>query len=113
MFLEANFLHTGRCVEKTLDEAAQKRGWPKAITVNNVAEFVPNMRDELIRVQDAREKSKAWRHDHNHHRPHGFRGHLTSSKFARKRLNQPLDSCCCSSLEVTGYEGDLGHDDCS
>ncbi|MGQ8880299.1 integrase core domain-containing protein [Delftia sp. NA_296.1] len=46
----------------------------------------------LITMQDARENLKAWQHDHNHHRPHGWLGYLTPSEFVKKRLDQQLES---------------------
>lgn len=33
--LETNFLLSGRCVGKALDEAARSRGWPRAITCDH------------------------------------------------------------------------------
>ena len=44
--VEANFWLTGRCVGKALDEAAQARGRPKAIAVNNGTEFTSKALDE-------------------------------------------------------------------
>lgn len=44
--LEANFRLTGRCVGKALDQAAEQRGWPRAITVDNGTEFTSRALDE-------------------------------------------------------------------
>lgn len=44
--LEANFLLTGRCVGKAMDEAAIERGWPQAIRVGNCTEFSSKALDE-------------------------------------------------------------------
>lgn len=42
---EANFRLTGRCVGQALDEAARRRGWPKAITVDNVLTLESSTKD--------------------------------------------------------------------
>jgi putative transposase len=44
--LEANFRLTGRCVGKALDAAAEVRGLPRAITVDNGTEFTSKALDE-------------------------------------------------------------------
>ena len=44
--LEANYRLTGRCVGQALDQAAWRRGWPKAITVDNGTEFTSKALDE-------------------------------------------------------------------
>jgi putative transposase len=40
---------------------------------------------QFVSLEDAREKIEAWRHDYNHHRPHGSLGHLTPSEFVAHR----------------------------
>ena len=90
---------------KALDEWAWRRGVkldytrPGKPTDNGLIEsFNGRLRDEFLNVnefvtmQDAREKLTAWKHDYNHHRPHGSLGHLTPSEFVRKRLDQPPGS---------------------
>ena len=49
--LEANFRLSGRCVAQALDEVARHRGWPKAITVDNVlnARGVPTSGNSIAR----------------------------------------------------------------
>lgn len=44
--LEANFRLTGRCVGQALDQAAARRGLPRAITVDNDTEFTSKALDE-------------------------------------------------------------------
>jgi len=43
-------------------------------------------------LQNAREKSKAWQDDDNHHRPHGSLGHLTPSEFVSSGSVQPKEA---------------------
>ena len=45
--LEVNFWLSGRCVAQALKEVARRRGWPKAITVENETEFTSKVLDEL------------------------------------------------------------------
>jgi len=40
--------------------------------------------NEFATLEDARRVLDAWRHDYNHHRPHGSLGHLTPIEFATK-----------------------------
>jgi transposase InsO family protein len=42
------------------------------------------------RYEEARAVLRSWRHDYNHHRPHGSLGHLTPSEFALK--GQKMDA---------------------
>ena len=48
------------------------------------------LRDEFLNVNEfatldeARAVLQAWRHDYNHHRPHGSLGRLTPAEFAVK-----------------------------
>jgi putative transposase len=46
VLLEANFRLSGRCVGQALDRAAQDRGLPKSITVDNGTEFTSKALDE-------------------------------------------------------------------
>jgi putative transposase len=55
-----------------------------------IESFNGRLRDECLNVNEfatldeAREILRSWRHDYNHHRPHGSLGHLTPSEFAIK-----------------------------
>ena len=55
-----------------------------------VESFNGRLRDECLNVNEfatldqAREVLAVWRHDYNHHRPHGSLGRLTPSEFATK-----------------------------
>jgi putative transposase len=73
VMLEANYRLSGRCVGQALDWAAQQRGLPRAITVDNGTEFTSKALD-------------------NHCRPHGSLGHLTPSEFATMRSGQPKEA---------------------
>ena len=91
---------------KALDEWAWRRGVkldytrPGKSTDNGLIEsFNGRLRDEFlsvnefIKMQDVREKLKAWQHGYNHHRPHNSLGHLTPSEFVKKRSDQQRESC--------------------
>jgi transposase InsO family protein len=64
--------------------------WTQAHKNQNgfIESFNGRLRDECLNVNEfatldqARELLRAWRHDYNHHRPHGSLGHLTPSEFA-------------------------------
>ena len=40
--------------------------------------------NEFATLDDVRAVLRSWRHDYNHHRPHGSLGRLTPSEFAAK-----------------------------
>lgn len=89
-------LPTHRPVRRVVKLAHTRPG--KSTDNGLIESFSGRLRDEFLNVnefiatQDAREKWKAWRYDHNHHRPHGLLGHLTPSEFVRKRSDQQLES---------------------
>lgn len=87
--------HGTEFTSKALDEWCYLRGVkldfirPGKPTENGFIEsFNGRLRDECLNVNEfatldqARELLRAWRHDYNHHRPHGSLGHLTPSEFA-------------------------------
>lgn len=89
---------------KALDEWAYRRGVkldftrPGKPTDNGLIEsFNGRLRDEFLNthefmsMDDLRQRLEAWRHDYNHHRPHGSLGHLTPNEFATMRPGQPAE----------------------
>lgn len=89
--------HGTEFTSKVLDEWCYLRGVkldfirPGKPTENGFIEsFNGRLRDECLNVNEfatldeVRAVLKAWRHDYNHHRPHGSLGHLTPSEFAIK-----------------------------
>ena len=86
---------------RALDEWAYRHGIkldftrPGKPTDNGLIEsFNGRLRDECLNVHefrsmdDVRQRLQAWRHDYNHHRPHGSLRHLTPSEFATMRSGQ-------------------------
>ena len=95
---------------KALDDWAYRRGVkldftrPGKPTDNGLIEsFNGRLRDEclntheFVSMDDLRVKLEAWRHDYNHHRPHGSLGHLTPGEFAKIRSGQPAEKRPASS----------------
>jgi len=89
--------HGTEFTSKALDEWCYLRGVkldfirPGKPTENGFIEsFNGRLRDECLNVNefatldDVRNVLRSWRHDYNHHRPHGSLGHLTPSEFAMK-----------------------------
>ena len=89
--------HGTEFTSKALDEWCYYRGVkldfirPGKPTENGFIEsFNGRLRDECLNVNEfatidqARTVLEAWRHDYNHHRPHGSLGNLTPSEFANK-----------------------------
>ena len=56
-----------------------------------IESFNGRLRDECLNVYSfesiahAQAVISTWRHDYNHHRPHGALGHLTPSEYAERR----------------------------
>jgi putative transposase len=95
--------HGTEFTSKVLDEWCYLRGVkldfirPGKPTENCFIEsFNGRLRDECLNVNEfatldqAREILGTWKHDYNHHRPHGSLGRLTPSEFAMK--GQKTDS---------------------
>jgi len=89
--------HGTEFTSKALDEWCYLRGVkldfirPGKPTENGFIEsFNGRLRDECLNVNefatldDVRAVLRSWRHDYNHHRPHGSLGRLTPSEFAMK-----------------------------
>lgn len=89
--------HGTEFTSKVLDEWCYLRGVkldfirPGKPTENGFIEsFNGRLRDECLNVNEfatldeVRAVLRSWRHDYNHHRPHGSLGHLTPSEFAMK-----------------------------
>lgn len=76
--LEANFRLTGRCVGKALDEAALERGWPKAITVDNVlnARGVPTSGNSIARRSCCADRQMTKSDEQNRRRGSAAQGRL-------------------------------------
>jgi len=61
-----------------------------AITFDHGTESASKALDECLNVNEfatldyVRNVLRSWRHDYNHHRPHGSLGRLTPSEFAAK-----------------------------
>jgi putative transposase len=55
-----------------------------------IESFNGRLRDECLNVfefstiEDAQSKIEAWRHDYNHHRPHGSISNLTPIEFIQQ-----------------------------
>ena len=55
-----------------------------------IESFNGRLRDECLNVYSFEDLAHAqqlidgWRHDYNHHRPHGALGHLTPSEYAER-----------------------------
>ena len=86
--------HGTEFTSKVLDEWCYLRGVkldfirPGKPTENGFIEsFNGRLRDEclnaneFVTIDHVRAVLEAWRHDYNHHRPHGSLGHLTPSEF--------------------------------
>lgn len=95
--------HGTEFTSKVLDEWCYLRAVkldfirPGKPTENGFIEsFNGRLRDECLNVnefatlEEARTVLRSWRHDYNHHRPHGSLGHLTPSEFAIK--GQKIDN---------------------
>jgi putative transposase len=93
--------HGTEFTSKALDEWCYVRGVkldfirPGKPTENAFIEsFNGRLRDECLNVNEfatidqVRIVLDGWRHDYNHHRPHGSLGHLTPSEFAIKGQKQ-------------------------
>ena len=89
--------HGTEFTSKVLDEWCYMRGVkldfirPGKPTENGMIEsFNGRLRDECLNanefasLDEARIILETWRHDYNHHRPHGSLGHLTPSEFAER-----------------------------
>ena len=86
-----------------LDEWACRRGVAldfirpgKPVENACIERFNGRLRDECLNVHScvdinhARQLLNTWRHDYNHQRPHGARGHLTPSEYVAR--NQQTDT---------------------
>jgi putative transposase len=69
-----DFIHPGKPVENAHIESFNGRLRDECLNVH-----------QFISLADAQAKIEAWRHDYNHHRPHGSLGHLTPSEFLTQR----------------------------
>jgi putative transposase len=85
----------GRIIEPSLNEVALERALPfgrlgKPTENGMIESFNGRLRDECLNVNefvtldDVRKILKAWRHDHNHCRPHGSLCNLTPYEFENK-----------------------------
>jgi putative transposase len=97
--------HGTEFTSRALDEWCYLRGVkldfirPGKPTENGFIEsFNGRLRDECLNVYEfatlevAREVLRSWRHDYNHHRPHGSLGRLTPSEFAMKCQETDLEA---------------------
>ena len=76
--LEANFRLSGRCVAQALDEVARHRGWPKAITVDNVlnARGVPTSGNSIARRSCWADRQMTKSNEQNRRRGSAAQGRL-------------------------------------
>src|SRR4051812_14421099 len=90
--------HGTEFTSKALDEWAYQRGVAldfirpgKPVENAFIESFNGRLRDECLNVYSFESIAHAqavigtWRHDYNHHRPHGALGHLTPSEYAERR----------------------------
>jgi len=90
--------HGTEFTSKALDEWAYRRGVAldfirpgKPVENAFIESFNGRLRDECLNVYSfesiahAQAVISTWRHDYNHHRPHGALGHLTPSEYAERR----------------------------
>jgi putative transposase len=112
--------HGTEFISKVLDEWCYMRGVkldfirPGKPTDNRFIEsFNGRLRDECLNVNEfapldqAREVLAMWKHDYNHHRPHGSLGRLTPSEFAMN--GQITDSEAPKLWSVVLRKGDQPH----
>ena len=112
--------HGTEFTSKVLDEWCYLRGVkldvirPGKPTENCFIEsFNGRLRDECLNVNEfatldqARETLGTWKHDYNHHRPHGSLGRLTPSEFAMN--GQITDSEAPKLWSVVLRKGDQPH----
>jgi putative transposase len=96
--------HGTEFTSKVLDEWCYLRGVkldfirPGKPTENGFIEsFNGRLRDEclnaneFVTIDHVRAVLEAWRHDYNHHRPHGSLGHLTPSEFELRGRKKDAD----------------------
>lgn len=76
-----DFIRPGKPTENGFIESFNGRLRDECLNVN-----------EFVTIEQARTVLEAWRHDYNHHRPHGSLGHLTPREYEIKGQKPDLDA---------------------